>query len=737
MTLARRHHDHSRRPIPCRTSHASLPPALPILATGPCLHDSEEKTFALLLLMDATAPAEPATPAADEPPSSPDSPSSPSSPTTPTQKSSNASSSKETRPRTAERVESRKSHDFANPTLNVIRNFSSTSTSASPLPSREGTPPPLPPRPRLPSLVSRPSTSHSIAHSIAPSRPQLLSKATTQLSLANSQAWGAELPVDDSSASLATKQRPWSDMHFAPRTAGDEDSASIWSYAPTVDAGGETESILGESMAHHEDKSDQEKSLLRSLGHRFVESESQSLFPADPWLQEALKHEFDEIEEMKSDGSNEEAVMYEWRAKLKHFLILSSAGKPIYSRHGDDQLVTNYIGVVQTIISFYQSTKDTLRGFTAGDVRFVIMSKGPLNLVAITRLGESDLQLRAQLEALYMQILSTLTLPSLERMFAARANYDLRRPLQGTETLLSALADGFTRGSPSTLLSALECLKLRKSQRTTINNTLLKTRSENLLYGLIVASGKLVSVVRPKKHSLHPGDLHLIFNMLFEAGSVKAGGGENWIPLCLPGFNNTGYLYMYVSFLNLERPAAPVVERPRTSEGVGDEVAVLLISAAKESFFELRTMRDDLVETLQRNGSIAAIQTAVKIGRLKCTDIVPGTPLRHFLYKSKANVQFTMPSYSPYFDDALERRRLITLYNKLHSTLHAKPSPLKIHTEINTACMALAWSTPLFELYAVAPASVSRAALAASANKVVQWVRREEERVFIIGGAVF
>lgn len=285
-----------------------------------------------------------------------------------------------------------------------------------------------------------------------------------------------------------------------------------------------------------------------------------------------------------------------WRAKLKHFLILSSAGKPIYSRHGDDQLITSYVGVVQTLISFYQSTSDTLRGFTAGDVRFVVMSRGPLNLVAITRLPESDTQLRAQLDALYMQILSTLTLPSMQRMFAARANYDLRRPLQGTETLLSALADGFTQGSPSTLLGALECLTLRKSHRQIINNTLLKTRSPNLLYGLVVASGKLVSVVRPKKHSLHPGDLHLIFNMLFEAGSVKAGGGENWIPVCLPGFNNTGYLYMYVSFLNLEQPSEQMQERPKSRNGEQDEVAVLLISAEKEGFFEMRGMRDALVE---------------------------------------------------------------------------------------------------------------------------------------------
>ncbi|CAI9625972.1 unnamed protein product [Alternaria burnsii] len=647
----------------------------------------------------------------------------PSSPTTPTQESSNGSA----KSMTGEPIEQQ---DFANPTLSIIRSFS-RSTSTGSLASKEEAPPPLPPRPGL-GLLSRPSTSHSTA----PGRPQLLSKATTQLSVARTQAFATDAK-DESPTSSGPKPRDVVGANLGSHNLSDaDDSASIRSYAPTIEAAGYQESILGEVMGQVE-KSEQEKSLLRTLRHKFVDAEAQGMFPPDPHFEAAFHREFDDVDDMAMDGSNEEAVMHQWRAKLKHFLILSSAGKPIYSRHGDDQLITNYIGVVQTIISFYQSTNDTLRGFTAGHVRFVVMSKGPLNLVAITRLPESDSQLRSQLEALYMQILSTLTLPSMERMFAVRANYDLRRPLQGTETLLSALADGFTRGSPSTLLSALECLKLRKSHRTTINNTLLKTRSENLLYGLLVASGKLVSVVRPKKHSLHPGDLHLIFNMLFEAGSVKAGGGENWIPLCLPGFNNTGYLYMYVSFLNLEHPTEQMQERPRTSDGADDEVAVLLISAEKESFFELRRMRDDLVENLQRNGSIEAIRTAVQQGRPTCTDIVPGSPLRHFLYKSRGNVQFTMPCYTPYFEGDLERRRLINLYSKLHSNVHNKPSTLKVHHETNTTCIALAWSTPLFELYAVAPANTSRAALAQSANKVIQWVRREEERVFIIGGAVF
>lgn len=287
------------------------------------------------------------------------------------------------------------------------------------------------------------------------------------------------------------------------------------------------------------------------------------------------------------------------------------------------------------------------------------MSQGPLYLVAISKLGENDSQLRVQLEALYMQILSTLTLPTLTHLFANRASTDLRRPLQGTEPLLSALADTFTRGSPPTLLSALECLKIRKSQRQVINDTLLRTKCESLLYGLVVASGRLVSVVRPRKHSLHPSDLQLIFNMLFEARGVKAGGGENWIPLCLPGFNKNGYLYMYVSFISASEGDGGAPSDDCNESRKPEEIAILLISAKKESFYDLRKMRDAVVEQLDKNGSMSVIKAAVRRGRPTATDIVPGTVLRHFLYKSKGNVQFTMPSYEPHFTTMLARRRSV------------------------------------------------------------------------------
>jgi hypothetical protein len=289
-------------------------------------------------------------------------------------------------------------------------------------------------------------------------------------------------------------------------------------------------------------------------------------------------------------------LLQKWKEKRKHYLILSAAGKPIYTRHGDGGLVSSYIGIIQTIISFYQEGDDPLRSFVAGDAKIVILSQGSLYLVAISRLAESESHLRLQLDALYMQILSTLTLPILDHLFSVRPSTDLKRPLQGTETLLSSLADSFTKGSPTTLLSALECLKIRKSHRQSINNVLLKTRTEKLLYGLVAAGGRLVSVIRPKKHSLHPGDLQLLFNMIFEADGVKAGGGESWIPVCLPGFNSSGYLYMYVSFLDVRNENGDIFS---DEDIVKDEsVAIILISPDKESFFQLQEMRNNIVEVI-------------------------------------------------------------------------------------------------------------------------------------------
>ncbi|KFY13453.1 hypothetical protein V492_03272 [Pseudogymnoascus sp. VKM F-4246] len=593
-------------------------------------------------------------------------------------------------------------------------------------------PPRLPPRPAQVDSQERPSTPLS-------ARPKLQAQPTTALSSIDIQTLsfpdgsrGTFSSTDNTSAPSAAGTSVLDYSHRRGSQGGNDadDNASLQTFTGTTHTGGggDLESLLGGSN-------------VQSAAWKMLSGQAETVNPFETMEHlendklATFEHEFDEIHDVDSEMGNEEQLLEQFKSKLKHYMIFSSAGKPIYSRHGDVNLINGYIGVIQTIISFYEESNDPLQSFTAGDTKFVVSAQGPLYFAAISSLGESETQLRIQLDALYMQILSTLTLPRLTHIFSNRPSTDLRRPLEGTDVLLSSLADTFTKGSASTLLSALECLKLRKSHRHTINSTLLKTRTPKLLYGLLVAGGRLVSVVRPKRHSLHPSDLQLIFNMLFEAKSIRSAGGENWIPLCLPGFNNTGYVYMYVSFLDDEASDSPTPET--TTNSRDDAIAVLLISTDKESFYELKQMRDAVVAQLHKTGSLDIIKAAVRAGRPSTTDIVPGTQLRHFLYKSRANVQFTTSSYAPHFNSLISHRRLHTLYQTLHTTSHARTTPTKVLHCVSRTAIALVWATPVFEFYCVAGPNCARSALLMGASRVVQWVRREEERLFIIGGAVF
>ncbi|KAJ6070022.1 hypothetical protein N7499_011909 [Penicillium canescens] len=583
-------------------------------------------------------------------------------------------------------------------------------------PSPEGERPPLPPRPNTLSLLNDETAS----------RATLQAEATTAVSRMDIGTQSSDAGSTHSTMALRGLPRgPRAKTSLSQLTSsrGSEagDSASIRSSILNTE-NGDDGALFTDFVATAPGGQLQDSTGLLNFPE----------FAADDIDDDGILSEFESIGELNEEGDNEEILLQRWKAKRKHYVILSAAGKPIWTRHGDSGLISGYVGVIQTIISFYEDADDHLRGFSAGDTRFVVLTRGSLHLVAISRMMESDNQLKLQLEALYMQILSTLTLPSLTHLFSVRPSTDLKRPLQGSESLLSSLADSFTRGSPSTLLSALECLKIRKQHRQTISNALLKTKASSLLYGLVVAGGRLVSVVRPKKHSLHPGDLQLLFNMVFEADGVKAGGGESWIPVCLPGFNSSGYLYMYVSFLDIRD------DIENSAEITKDEsVAIVLISPDKEAFFEMQGMRDALVEQMGKNGSLKEIKTAIGNGRPATTDIVPGTILHHFLYKSRANVQFTMSSYSPEFSSLTRRRRLMSMYNNLHSSIHAKNTHVKVHHCVSRSVSSFGWVTPVFELYCIAEPNTNRNALAQSASKVAQWVQREEERLFIIGGAVF
>ena len=76
------------------------------------------------------------------------------------------------------------------------------------------------------------------------------------------------------------------------------------------------------------------------------------------------------------------------------------------------------------------------------------------------------------------------------------------------------------------------------------------------------------------------------------------------------------------------------------------------------------------------------------------------------------------------------------MYNNLHASIHSKNTHVKVHHCVSRSASSFGWVTPIFELYCIAEPNTNRNALAQSASKIAQWVQREEERLFIIGGAV-
>ena len=79
----------------------------------------------------------------------------------------------------------------------------------------------------------------------------------------------------------------------------------------------------------------------------------------------------------------------------------------------------------------------------------------------------------------------------------------------------------------------------------------------------------------------------------------------------------------------------------------------------------------------------------------------------------------------------------MSLYHELNASTHAKQAHLKILQCVSDDATSLAWLTSSFELYCVGGPNLSRAALAQGANKIIQWIKKEEQRLFIIGGGVF
>ncbi|OPJ80875.1 vacuolar fusion MON1-like protein A [Patagioenas fasciata monilis] len=106
--------------------------------------------------------------------------------------------------------------------------------------------------------------------------------------------------------------------------------------------------------------------------------------------------------------------------------------------------------------------------------------------------------------------------------------------------------------------------------------------------------------------------------------------------------------------------------------------------------------------------------------------------LRHFIYKSKSSGLFTSPEIEAPYVQEEEKERLLGLYQYLHSRAHNSSRPLKNIYFTGPRENLLAWVTSAFELYICYSPLGTKAGAISAVNKLMKWIRKEEDRLFIL-----
>lgn len=346
-----------------------------------------------------------------------------------------------------------------------------------------------------------------------------------------------------------------------------------------------------------------------------------------------------------------------WFKHSKHILICSWAGRPIYTRYGDESKLAAYMGVITALISNFQRLGDTLKEVRAGEWKFVFLCKGPIYLIAISRTSESTQLLLHQLSYAHLQILSVLT-NSVTSILENKPSYDIRNLMQGTETMLTDIINE-NDSSPYFLLDSISVLRMPKALRQKIGSCLRRSGMKNLLFGLLLGAGKqLIHIVRGKDRVLHPQDCLLLINFLTNSQSLRS-SEESWTPICLPHFSNKGFLYAYICYIT-------------------DDLCLTLLTADSADFANLRQAKVKIVEALQKRECLTELTTHIASNayHIQLEELEPEVrslcEVKHFLYKSDVNSQlFMCLPQMPYAANKKYKKWLFRRYQHILSRIGA------------------------------------------------------------------
>ncbi len=281
-------------------------------------------------------------------------------------------------------------------------------------------------------------------------------------------------------------------------------------------------------------------------------------------------------------------------------IVMSEAGKPIFSRYGSQGDIAKQCGLIQALRTAVNVNNSTLglgeiQSIHSKNLCIVFMTVGSITLVntlekAKENLNDQRMKVidteaygRLQLEYVYANLIFMLT-SNIQNAFLHNPGFDLRSMMNSNDNLLRGLLDeSGPEGHPGPfLVSSVPSLfpishKVRHNASKTLQSIAGK-RENNIAFALLLVGASILTVVQPsyRPHQLRVSDLHLIINFIEKQPGLDS--GEQWIPMCLPRFNSRGFLYAYTNCLDIKSRLTLVL---LSSHGTTEQFQILRSSSQK------------------------------------------------------------------------------------------------------------------------------------------------------------
>ncbi|KAH8054956.1 hypothetical protein JL721_10373 [Aureococcus anophagefferens] len=245
--------------------------------------------------------------------------------------------------------------------------------------------------------------------------------------------------------------------------------------------------------------------------------------------------------------------------------VISPAGKPVWCSDTSvsEDALSPTCGVLTAVVALAEDCGDEVVGLVAGRSRVALVRRGELLLVAVGAVEECDAALRS---------------------YVAYAH--------------DAIC--MVRGAAGHVLVS--------AQKAAAE------RCPSALYGILFCGGRLVAAAQPKcrggdaSRRLRSVDVLLLLNFV-ESQKKALLESESWTPVCLPRFNDRGFLHAYVAYVD------------------GDSglcLALLAGDNAPETFETFHGARRAIESALRRDGVLAAAaRAAAQPADARLADLLP------------------------------------------------------------------------------------------------------------------